>query len=120
LKTTIKCFVAPWETKFICDILDKHHLTETLIAAPENDDQATGEKFAINSAGDGMRSDTLRNTVDDSEGVGHEGRRSQRYLKNEEAINLIFKFLMVLTSLQFCIANGATGAANSISPLLNV
>ena len=28
--------------------------------------------------------------------------------------------MMIATSLQFCVANGATGVANAVSPLLNV
>jgi PiT family inorganic phosphate transporter len=40
--------------------------------------------------------------------------------RNEEAIAEILKWMMIATSLQFCVANGATGVANSVSPLLNV
>ena len=38
----------------------------------------------------------------------------------EVATTLIFKYLMIITSLQFCVANGSHNVANAISPLLNI
>ena len=41
-------------------------------------------------------------------------------MTSEEAIGIVFKNLMIVTSFQFCIANGSHNIANAISPLLNV
>lgn len=46
--------------------------------------------------------------------------RAHHRTRNEEAINTIFKAMMIMTSLQFCVANGALGVSNGISPLLNI
>jgi phosphate/sulfate permease len=77
--------------EFIKDLIENHHLTTSLLV-----------KHAINDDDDEVVSDATRHSRD------------------EEAINMVFRCLMILTSLQFCVANGSHNVANAISPLLNV
>ena len=39
--------------------------------------------------------------------------------QTEDSILVVFKYLNIITTLQFCIANGSHNIANSITPLLN-